>query len=133
MEQGFRKLRSKYGDAASFLAQRMETEVKPCKETQSKFSVYMNTCFTQRMSVNKGFRKFGEAAVAAMIKELNQLDKGAVPNKPVIEPIDYDTLNYDERKKDFRCSECNRIEKRWSCERSSYANGSKQKSYLTEY
>ena len=77
----------------------METEVKPCKETQSKFSVCVNTCFTQQMSVNKGFRKFGEAAVAAMIKELNQLDKRAVSNKPVIEPIDYDTLNYEERKR----------------------------------
>ena len=80
----------------------METEVKPCKETQSEFSVCVNTCFTQQMSVNKGFRKFGEVAVAAMLKELNQLDKGAVPNKPVIEPIDYDTLNYDERKKGLR-------------------------------
>ena len=46
---------------------------------------YMNiTCnviFTQ-MSAKAGFKKFGEAAVAAMIKKLTQLDKGAVPGCP---------------------------------------------------
>jgi len=49
------------------------------------------------MSVNKGFRELGEVAVAAMIKELKQLGCGAVLNKPVIEPIQYDTLMDDEK------------------------------------
>ena len=105
----------------------METEVRPCKESQSIFSVCVNTCFTQQMSVNKGFRKFGEAAVAAMLKELNQLDKGAVPNKPVIEPIDYDTLNYDERKKALDAVNIMELKRDGRVKGRSCTNGSKQR------
>jgi len=31
------------------------------------------------MSVKKGFKEFGERAIAAMMKELIQLDQGVVP------------------------------------------------------
>ena len=48
--------------------------------------------FTQ-MSVKKGFKTVGEAAVAAMFKELKQLDEGPMPGKLVVQPVDVDTLS----------------------------------------
>ena len=44
------------------------------------------------MSANKGFKEFGERAIAAMMKELTQLVKGAYPGKPVVVQIDPDKL-----------------------------------------
>ena len=42
--------------------------------------------FTQ-MSAKKGIKKFGERAVAAMIKEFKQIHEGPMPGKPVIRPV----------------------------------------------
>ena len=40
----------------------------------------------------KGFKLFGERAIAVMIKEFSQLDNGVTPGKPVVEPVDPKTL-----------------------------------------
>ena len=62
--------------------------------------VYMqravDVIFTQ-MSAKKGLKKFGEKAVAAMIKEFRQLDEGAFPGKPVVGPANPDSLTSLER------------------------------------
>ena len=42
---------------------------------------------------------FGQAAVAAMIKEFTQLNEGTVPGKPVVISTDARTLAVDEKKK----------------------------------
>ena len=55
-------------------------------------STCVNVCFAQQVSAYKGIKEYGERAIAAMTKELIQLDEGAVKNKPVIEAIDYETL-----------------------------------------
>ena len=47
----------------------------------------------------KGIKEYGERAIAAMTKELIQLDEGAVKDKPVIEAIDYNTLTDGDKKK----------------------------------
>ena len=39
--------------------------------------------FTQ-MSGKKGIARFGERAVAAIVKEYKQLDQGAFPGKPIV-------------------------------------------------
>ena len=57
-----------------------------------------DTIFTQ-MSANKGFEKYGQAAVAAMIKEFTQLNEGAVPGKPVVRPTDVSSLTPLEKKR----------------------------------
>ena len=51
-----------------------------------------------QMSAKLGIRKFGEEAIAAMVKEYIQLDIGAFPGKPVIEPITYEDLTKEERR-----------------------------------
>ena len=51
------------------------------------------------MSANKGFKVFGERALAVMIKELKQLNDGAVPGKPVVIPIDNNVLTAEDKRK----------------------------------
>ena len=50
-----------------------------------------------QMSAAKGIAKFGERAVAAMIKELKQLDEGPMPGKRAVAPVNPDTLSKDEK------------------------------------
>ena len=47
--------------------------------------------FNQMLAV-QGINKYGEKAIAAMSKELKQLDVGAMDGKPVIVPIKAKTL-----------------------------------------
>ena len=51
-----------------------------------------------QMLVSKGVDIFGEKAITAMLKELTQLDQGAVPGKPVTVPIDPDNLTVEDKK-----------------------------------
>jgi len=51
------------------------------------------------MSASKGFKEYDERAVIAMMKELIQLDKGAVQKKSVIKAISYETLTDDDKRK----------------------------------
>ena len=52
----------------------------------------MGIILTQ-MSANEGFRRFGQRAVAAMIKELKQLNDGAMDGKPAVCTIDPDSIS----------------------------------------
>ena len=87
---------------------------------------------TQQMSAKKGIKKFGEKAVAAMIKEFSQLDQGAFPGKPVIDTIDADSLSREQKAKALEAvnliaeKRCGRIKGR-TC-----ANGSTQRKYLRQ-
>ena len=59
-------------------------EQHPC----TMFHTAVDVMFTQ-MSAKQGIKLFGERAIAAMYKELKQLvDEGAMPGKPVVQPID---------------------------------------------
>ena len=86
----------------------------------------MGIILTQQMSAKKGIKKFGEKAIAAMIKEFSQLDQGAFPGKPVIDGIDANTLTSAKRSKALEAvnliaeKRCGRIKGR-TC-----ANGSTQ-------
>ena len=45
------------------------------------------------MQATRGFKLFGERTLAAMIKELKQLEEGPVPGKKVLTAIDPDTFS----------------------------------------
>ena len=61
------------------------------------FQIAVKSAFlSAQMSAKKGIKLFGERAVAAMVKEFRQLDKGAFPGKAVVEPIDPRTLTKEE-------------------------------------
>ena len=57
----------------------------------------VGTIMTQ-MSAKKGFKKFGQKAIASMFKELKQLHDGAMEGKPVVQPVDIKNTTEQERK-----------------------------------
>ena len=85
------------------------------------------------MSAYKGFKEFGERSVAAMMKELVQLDQGAVPGKPVVVEIDPDQLSPEEKRRALDAMNIIELKRDGRVKGQSCANGSKQKLYLKEY
>ena len=62
------------------------------------FHMAVGIAFTQ-MQEHVGIKKHGNRAIEAMMKEFKQLDKGAVPGKPVVEGIDPNLLTNDEKQR----------------------------------
>ena len=56
--------------------------------------------FTQ-MGASKGIKLFGERAIAAIVKELKQLEYGPMPRKKFVEAIDPDTLSLLQKKREL--------------------------------
>ena len=127
--RGFRRLKQKYIGAVNLM-----TRDKLNKHNNtSEYSACINACFAQQVSANKGFKEYGERAVAAMMKELIQLDKGAVKDKPVIEAIEYNKISEEERRKALDAVNLIELKRDGRLKGRSCANGSKQRSYLTEF
>ena len=63
----------------------------------SYFDKAIGVMFTQ-MSAKEGIKQFGEKAIAAMVKELKQLNNGAMKGKPVVVPINPSKLTKFEKK-----------------------------------
>ena len=85
-----------------------------------------------QMQAHKGFKMFGDEAIAAMLKELTQLDQGAFPGKPVVEPIDPDTLSVEEKKRALGAVNIIEQKRDGRIKARTCANGSKQRMYLKE-
>ena len=81
--RNFRRLKKKYINAA----EKLFGDTNEDSDINKKYNACVTTCFTQQFSATKGFKEYGERAVAAMMKELVQLDKGAIEGKSVIEAI----------------------------------------------
>ena len=50
-----------------------------------------------QMRAYEVIKTFGKEAIAALVKEIKQLDEGAVPGKPIVEPIDQEILTQEEK------------------------------------
>ena len=61
------------------------------------YNKVINVLFTQ-VSAKEGIRRRGDEAIAAIVKELKQLHDGAMPGRPVIEPVKYTKLSEDDKK-----------------------------------
>ena len=127
--RGYRRIKEIYNQAVNALTKKIDNT----GGYKSMLSACVNTCFAQQVSAYKGIKEYGERAIVVMTKELIQLDKGAVRNKPVIEAISYETLTDDDKRKVLDAVNIIELKrdgrlKGWSC-----ANGSKQRSYLSEY
>ena len=72
------------------------------KKYQSKYETHYfvkvatNVMFTH-ISAKASINKFGEKAVAAMIREFREKGKCPMPRKPVVNQINLDTLSFDEK------------------------------------
>jgi len=67
------------------------------KDMNTYCSIACVVMFTQ-MSAKKGIKMFGERAIAALLKEYNQMDKGPMPGKAIFGEVDYHTLSVQEKK-----------------------------------
>ena len=91
----------------------------------------VNVMFTQ-MSAKEGIKHFGERAVAAIFKELKQLDEGAMPGKPVVQPIDINKLTVENRKAALNAINLIKQKRDDTIKGRTCADGSKQRSRLKE-
>ena len=84
------------------------------------------------MSAHKGIKLFEERAIAAMMKELKQLNDGDIPGNPVIEPIPFEELSNQDKREALEAvniiaEKCTGKIKGRMC-----ANGSRQQKYLKD-
>ena len=91
----------------------------------------VNVMFTQ-MQAREGIKRFGEKAVAALVKEFKQLNEGAIPGKPVICPVDPKTLTVSEKKKALNAVTLIKEKRNGDIKGRACAIGSKQRRYLKE-
>lgn len=96
------------------------------------FQVAVKTTFlSAQMNARKGFKRFGEQAIAAMIKEFEQLDCCAFPGKPVVEPVDFDTITEEEMKLAMEAVNLIKEKKGGTVKGRTCTNGSQQRKYLS--
>ena len=97
--------------------------------TRSYMSKAVKALFTQ-MSAAKGIKKHGEKAIAVLLKELTQLDKGPMEGKNVVTPIEYDTLSEQDKKEALEAVNLIKEKRDGSLKGRSCANGAKQRKFL---
>ena len=85
-----------------------------------------------QMSAEKGFKRFGERAVSAMIKELKQLDDGPMPGKRAVAPVNPDTLSKDEKSKALEAVNLIKEKRDRKIKGRNCANGAKQRKYVKD-
>ena len=85
------------------------------------------------MSAKRGIKEFGQQAIAAMIKEFCQLDEGAFPGKPVVKPIDPNSITAEEEKDALEAISLIKQKRSGVVKGRMCANGSKQRQFLGLY
>ena len=96
---------------------------------QSYMSRAVNILLTQ-MAATEGIRKHGEKAIAVLVKEFKQLDKGPMEGKKVIMPLVYSTLTKQEKREALEAINLIKEKRDGSLKGRSCANGSKQRRFL---
>ncbi len=92
----------------------------------------MTHCIFTQMSAKEGISRFGERAVAAIFKELKQLNDGVLPGNPVMQPISLEDLSPEDKQKALEAvnlikeKRCGKIKGR-TC-----ANGARQRRYVKD-
>ena len=131
MDAGIEK---KYNGALQmFMAERHSIEKDKNKSWMNIALKHIGAIFTQ-MHASKGIKEYGMEAVAAIIKELTQLDVGAVPgkNQRVCVPIDPSTLTDEEMKQALDAVNLIKVKRDGKIKARTCGNGSKQRKYLKE-
>ena len=86
----------------------------------------------KEMPAAKGFKVFGEEAVAAMLKEFSQLHNGVVPGKPVVAPIRLEDITPEEMPQVMEAVNLIKRKRNGTMKGRSCINGSKQKKFLKQ-
>ena len=106
-----------------------ETKKKNTLDVETCIKAAVNVMFTQ-MQATRGFKLFGERAVAAMIKEQKQLEDGPIPGKKVVTAINTDTLSAKDKAKSLNAVNLIKKKRDGTIKGRTCADGSKQKRYL---
>ena len=114
------------------LLQQIMNENKDSRSKQSQFlQLAVKTVFlTAQMSAKKGIKQFGDRAIAAMVKEFTQLDQGAFPGKPVVSPVDIDSITPQEMKMAMEAVSLIKEKRNGVLKGRACANRSRQKRFL---
>ena len=83
-----------------------------------------------KMSAHKGIKLFGERAVAAMMKELKQLNDGIIPGNPVIQQIPFDELSQKDKEQTLKAVNIIAQKQSGKIKGRTCVNGSRQRKYL---
>ena len=84
------------------------------------------------MPAKQGIKMFGQAAVAAMIKEFSQLNQGSVPDKPVVIPVDVKTITPLEKAMVLPAVNLIKEKRSGDIKGRTCVNNSKQRKYLKQ-
>ena len=104
---------------------------KDDQRDQGSFHRVVNHVFTQ-MSATQGIKKHGEKAIAAIFKELKQLNEGAMPGKPVITPIPFESLTEQDRSQALEAVNLIKEKRCGKLKGRTCANGSRQRNFLKD-
>ena len=85
-----------------------------------------------QMSDKRGINFFKETAIAAMYKEFNQLNKGAMPKKTVLLPQDPTKLTRIENREALKLVNLIKEKRTGKIKGRNCANGGKQRSFLKD-
>ena len=113
-------------------------------KTRTYMDVACNVVFVQvdntidpqrhnKMSDKASFKKYGQEAVASMIKEYTQLNERAVPGKPVVIPTDPRSLTPLERNRAMRAVNLIKEKRGGDLIGRTCVNGSGQRKYFKQY
>ena len=109
----------------------MKRARKNAMDSKTFLQLAINTIFlSAQMNANQGIKRYGDRAIAALIKECVQLDKGAFPGKPVVEPMYVDGLTEEEKLKAMSAVAIIKEKRDGKIKGRICANGSKQRRYL---
>ena len=91
-----------------------------------------NIAPSPQMPAAKGIEKYGEAAIATMIKEFKQLVDRAFPGKPVVAAINNSELTENDKKRALDAVNLIKVKRSGTVKGRTCANGSKEQYYLPE-
>ena len=91
----------------------------------------MGIVFTQ-MSANQGIKKHGDKAVAAVFKELQQLDTGVLPGNPVVAPQDPTELTAKDMREALEAVNLIKEKRNGELKGRTCVNGARQRKYLKD-
>ena len=100
-------------------------------QVQDSYEKAVHVMFTQ-MSAQKGIKLFGQKAIAAMMKELKQLNNGVIPGNPVIQPIPFEKLTQKDKKEALEAVNIIAQKRSGKIKGRTCANGSRQRRFLRD-
>ena len=105
-----------------------EVKVKKTYDVEASMKSSVNVMFTQ-IQATRSFNLFRDPVVAAMIKELKQLEEGAMPGK-IVPEIDPDILSTKNKAMALNAMNLIKQKRDGTIKGRTCANGSNQKIYL---